>query len=193
MPLKILLADGNTIAQNMGKKILEAAGYDVITVSDGIAALKKMAEVRPNIVLLNVYLAGHSGSEICTKMKASGEMGKMPILLTVGKMEPFCAGEAIKAKADGLIIKPFEVKNLITVLEKLAEGLDTPKPAVVAAESQTSKRAGAGARKQTASPAFSPQIGAEVCDVCGHLNRDDAFACEQCDVPLAKSVALQQH
>ncbi len=228
MALKILLADGSMTAQNMGKKILVAVGHEVVTVSNGVAAIKKIAEVHPDIVLLDVYMAGYSGVEVCKKVKATAEMAQMPILLTVGRMEPFCAGEAIKVKADGLITKPFDVKNLITVVEKLAGCLRPPEPAAspcinvhefqvskeVAADAQArpeqrppespvakaavhsqpisgpsqANRSALAARGKTAAPAFSRQQGGEVCDVCGHVNREVAFACQQCDVPLPSSV-----
>ena len=53
MARKILLADDSVTAQNMGRKILADAGYEVITVNNGSAALKKMAEVRPDLVILD--------------------------------------------------------------------------------------------------------------------------------------------
>jgi CheY-like chemotaxis protein len=127
MSLKILLADGNMTAQNMGKKILAATGHDVVTVSNGVAAIKKIAEVHPDIVLLDVYMAGYSGVEVC-RMKATAELAEIPILLTVGKTEPFNAEQWTKVKADGLIIKPFDVANLITAVEKLAGCSDPPEP-----------------------------------------------------------------
>jgi CheY-like chemotaxis protein len=127
MALKILLADDDMTAQNTGKKILAAAGYDVVTVSNGVAAIKKIAEVHPDIVLLDVYMAGYSGVELCRKVKATAALAKMPILLTVGKMEPFSAEQGIKA--DGLIVKPFNVSNLITAVEKLAGRSRLPEPA----------------------------------------------------------------
>jgi len=150
MSLKILLADDDVTAQNMGKKILTAVGYDVVTVSNGVAAIKKIAEVHPDIVLLDVYMAGHSGVELCKEMKATAELAQMPILLTVGKMEPFSPEQGIKVKADGLIIKPFDVANLITAVEKLAGPLRPPEPAasscVTVHEFQTSKEVAADAQ-----------------------------------------------
>ena len=150
MALKILLADGNMTARNMGKKILAAIGYDVVTVSNGVAAIKKIAEVHPDIVLLDVYMAGHSGVELCGKMKATAELAKIPILLTVGRMEPFNTENAIKVKADGLIVKPFDVANLTSVVEKLAGCSCPPEPAaspsVDVHEFQVSKEVAAGAQ-----------------------------------------------
>ncbi len=184
MALKILLADDNMAAQNMGKKILAAVGYDVVTVSNGVAAIKKITEVHPDIVLLDVYMAGNSGVELCKKMKATAELAKIPVLLTVGKMEPFSAEQGIKVKADGLIVKPFDVANLITAVEKLTGHSRPPElaasPRAKAHEFQVSK--------EVVQPPFSRQQGGEVCDVCGHVNREAASACQQCDVPLPSSV-----
>jgi CheY-like chemotaxis protein len=119
--LKVLLADDSMIAQNMGKKILTDAGYDVIGVSNGAAAVKKLAELIPDIVLLDVYMPGYSGLEVCERIKNSPVTAQVPVLLTVGKLEPFRSEEGMKVKADGVIVKPFEATDLIAVVGKLAE------------------------------------------------------------------------
>ncbi|MFB3917909.1 MAG: response regulator [Terriglobales bacterium] len=124
--MKILLADDSMTAQSMGKKILAEAGYDVVAVSNGAAAIKKIAETKPDIVLLDVYMPGYSGLEVCEKIKSGPPAEQIPVLLTVGKMEPFKVEEGIKAKADGLIIKPFEATDLLTVVGKLAEMVPPP-------------------------------------------------------------------
>ena len=50
MARKILLADDSVTAQNMGRKILADAGYEVITVNNGSAALKKIGEQKPDLI-----------------------------------------------------------------------------------------------------------------------------------------------
>ena len=193
MALKILVADGNMTAQNMGKKILAAIGYDVVTVSNGVAAIKKIAEVHPDSVLLDVYMAGFSGVEICKKMKATAELAEIPILLTVGKTEPFNAEQGTKVKADGLIFKPFDVTNLITAVEKLAGRSRPPEPAASPSSQPTPEaseayRPAPAAGGKPPQPPFLRQQGGEVCDVCGHVNLEGASVCEQGDVPLPSSV-----
>src|SRR5947209_1755213 len=106
-------------AQNMGKKILTDAGYDVIAVSNGAAAVKKIAEHKPDIIILDVYMPGYTGLEVCEKVRASIDTLKTPVLLTVGKLEPYRAEDANRVKADGVIIKPFEASDLIAIVKKL--------------------------------------------------------------------------
>ena len=69
MARKILLADDSVTAQNMGRKILADAGYEVVTVNNGSAALKKIAELKPDLVILDVYMPGYSGLEVCQRLK----------------------------------------------------------------------------------------------------------------------------
>jgi twitching motility two-component system response regulator PilG len=119
--LKILFADDSMTAQNMGKKILTEAGYEVVAVSNGAAAVKKIAEHKPDIIILDVYMPGYSGLEVCEKVRASLDTMKTPVLLTVGKMEPYKTEDANRVKADGVIIKPFEASDLLAIMKKFEE------------------------------------------------------------------------
>src|SRR5215472_4285802 len=105
----------------MGRKILADAGYEVITVNNGSAALKKISEQRPDLIVLDVYMPGYSGLEVCQRLKEVGETSRIPILLTVGKLEPFKTDEAKRVRADGFIVKPFEASELLSALSKLED------------------------------------------------------------------------
>lgn len=121
MSLKVLLADDSMTAQNMGKKILSDSGYEVTTVSNGAAAVKKIAEIKPDLVILDIYMPGYTGLEVCERVRASLDTANMPVLLTVGKMEPYRVEDGAKVRADGVIVKPFEATDLLAVVNKLAE------------------------------------------------------------------------
>ena len=121
MARKILLADDSVTAQNMGRKILADAGYEVIAVNNGSAALKKIAELKPDLVILDVYMPGYSGLEVCQRLKEAQESSRVPVLLTVGKLEPFKPEEAKRVRADGFIVKPFEASELLSALSKLED------------------------------------------------------------------------
>jgi CheY-like chemotaxis protein len=118
---KILLADDSVTAQNMGRKILSDAGYEVVTVNNGSAALKKIAEHKPDLIVLDVYMPGYSGLEVCQRIKENKETSRIPILLTVGKLEPFKPEEARRARADAFVVKPFEASELLTALTRLED------------------------------------------------------------------------
>ena len=121
MARKILLADDSVTAQNMGRKILADAGYDVVTVNNGSAALKRITEIKPDLIVLDVYMPGYSGLEVCQRLKDGAATAHIPVLLTVGKLEPFKPEEARRVKADAHIVKPFEASELLTAIMRLEE------------------------------------------------------------------------
>jgi CheY-like chemotaxis protein len=118
---RILLADDSVTAQNMGRRILHDAGYEVVTVNNGSAALKKIAEQKPDLIILDVYMPGYGGLEVCSRLKETRETARIPVLLTVGKLEPFKPEEARRVRADAYIVKPFEASELLTALTKLED------------------------------------------------------------------------
>ena len=127
MARKILLADDSVTAQNMGRKILTDAGYEVVAVNNGSAALKKIVEQKPDLIVLDVYMPGYSGLEVCQRIKENRETARIPVLLTVGKLEPFKPEEARRARADAFVVKPFEASELLTAITKLEEKI-APQP-----------------------------------------------------------------
>src|SRR5215831_5066801 len=105
----------------MGRRILHDAGYEVTTVNNGSAALKKIAEHKPDLIILDVYMPGYGGLEVCSRLKENTETSRIPVLLTVGKLEPFKPEEARRVRADAYIVKPFEASELLTALTKLED------------------------------------------------------------------------
>jgi CheY-like chemotaxis protein len=151
---KILLADDSVTAQNMGRKILADAGYEVITVNNGSAALKKIAELKPDLVILDVYMPGYSGLEVCQRLKESQDSARIPVLLTVGKLEPFKPEEAQRVRAEGFIVKPFEASELLSALSKLEDKVvpraESSKPGRFARAIAAAEEAGRGGRNDAA-------------------------------------------
>src|ERR1700689_2022932 len=149
---KILLADDSVTAQNMGRKILADAGYEVVTVNNGSAALKKIAELKPDLVILDVYMPGYSGLEVCQRLKETPDTARIPVLLSVGKLEPFKPEEAQRVRAEGFIVKPFEASELLSALSKLEDKVvpraEASKPGRFARAIAAAEEAGRGCRNE---------------------------------------------
>lgn len=192
MSLRILFADDSMTAQNMGKKILSEAGYDVVAVSNGAAAVKKIAEQKPDIIILDVYMPGYSGLEVCEKVRGSLDTLKIPVLLTVGKMEPYKPEDANRVKADGVIIKPFEASDLLAIVKKFEERIgQMPAPPIVEQtvriERQYQEDAIEEAHMQshaTGKTGMQPMV-----EVPDHMAGSSAFP----DMLSAESAAAPQH
>src|SRR5438445_3488633 len=105
----------------MGRKILADAGYDVVTGNNGSAALKRITEIKPDLIVLDVYMPGYSGLEVCQRLKDAAGTAHIPVLLTVGKLEPFKPEEARRVRADAHIVKPFEASELLSAITRLED------------------------------------------------------------------------
>ena len=89
-------------------------------------------------------MPGHSGLEICQQLKASSDTAHIPVLLTVGKLEPFKPDEARRVCADAYIVKPFEASELLSAvahLEDVAAASDRLKVTTKGAGKSASKNA----------------------------------------------------
>ncbi len=144
MAYKVLLADDSVPAQNMGKKILIDAGYDVLTVSNGLEALRKIADTMPDIAILDIFMPGYTGLEICERLRAKAATAELPVILTVGKLEPYRPGDGKQVGSNAVIVKPFAAAELIAAVRSLigvkrAEvvySAEEPPPAHIAAPIQ---------------------------------------------------------
>jgi CheY-like chemotaxis protein len=135
----------------MGRRIMTDAGYEVITVNNGSAALKKIHESQPDLIVLDVYMPGYGGLEVCQRLKESEATMKIPVLLTVGKMEPFKVDEAKRVHADGHIIKPFDASELLSALTKLEDK-------IVPSDNGRGRRAKSESKKSRIIPAADPAV-----------------------------------
>jgi CheY-like chemotaxis protein len=134
---KVLLADDSTHAQRMGSKILSSEGIEVLSVSNGEAALKKMGEAEIDVVLADVYMPGLDGYEVCQWVKKSPEHSHVPVVLVVGALELYEPDKIAQVQADGLLKKPFEatamletVRPLLGIAQKAREKKKPKKPPV---------------------------------------------------------------
>ena len=117
---KVLLADDSTHAQRMAAKILAGEGIDVVTVSNGEAAVKKLPDGNFDVVLADVFMPGRTGYEVCSFVKSSPKFGHIPVVLVVGQLEPYNPEQARTVQADAVLKKPFEATEVVkTVLEML--------------------------------------------------------------------------
>ena len=67
---KLLVVDDSSLSRRISRRILEEAGHSVVDVADGLAALESYALDRPDLVLLDVTMAGMDGLEVLGQLRA---------------------------------------------------------------------------------------------------------------------------
>lgn len=111
---KILVVDDDHDISAVVKMILVSKGYDVLTHDSGLHVPDIVNKFQPNLILLDVRLPGKFGTQVCSELKAVSDYP--PILLFSAHAKE---GESFAiCDADGFIQKPFEVKQLISVIKE---------------------------------------------------------------------------
>ena len=79
----LVVEDEDAIAEAVRAR-LQSEGYDVVVASDGPEALRKHAEHRPDLVVLDLMLPGMDGLEVCTRIQRDGWT---PVLMLTARTE----------------------------------------------------------------------------------------------------------
>ncbi|MFI5056873.1 MAG: response regulator [Candidatus Acidiferrales bacterium] len=104
---KILVADDNSNIQKMVGLALKDQGIDVVAVGNGEAAVRKISDIRPDLVLADVFMPVRNGYEVCQYVKSDSTLSHIPVILLVGAFDPLDEQEAQRVGADGVLKKPF--------------------------------------------------------------------------------------
>jgi len=104
---KILVADDNSNIQKMVGLALKDQGIDVVAVGNGEAAVRKISDVKPDLVLADVFMPVRNGYEVCKYVKDDSALSHIPVILLVGAFDPLDEQEAQRVGADGVLKKPF--------------------------------------------------------------------------------------
>lgn len=122
---KILLADDSITIQKVVELTFSEGDYQVVCVSNGAQALRKIAEMRPDVALLDVIMPEKNGYEVCEEIKRNPSTSGIPVLLLTGTFEPFDKKRAEIAGAQGHLTKPFESQALVGKVEELIAAAPT--------------------------------------------------------------------
>ncbi|HEX4998554.1 MAG TPA: response regulator, partial [Terriglobia bacterium] len=104
----ILLADDSPTIQRLVAQTFADSSFDVVSVSNGEAAIRRLEETRPSVVLADIYMPGRSGYEVCSYVRSHAELGATPVILLVGAFDAFDEATATSAGSTASITKPFE-------------------------------------------------------------------------------------
>ena len=98
---------------------LERGGFRVEEATDGQEALLRVAEAKPDLVLLDWMLPAMSGLEVCRQLRRRAETRDLPIIMVTARTEDGDAVRALDTGADDHIAKPFTVEALMARIRAL--------------------------------------------------------------------------
>ena len=98
---------------------LEKQGFRVDEAADGQEALLRVAEARPDVMLLDWMLPSLSGIEVCRQLRRRTETRDLPIIMVTARTEDQDAVRALDIGADDYIAKPFAMEHVIARIRAL--------------------------------------------------------------------------
>src|SRR5271168_1921523 len=104
---RILVADDNANIQKMVVLAFKERGIEVTSVGNGEAAVRRLPDLNPDLVLADVFMPVRNGYEVCEFVKKDTRFAHIPVILLVGAFDPLDEKEARRVGADGVLKKPF--------------------------------------------------------------------------------------
>jgi len=100
---------------------LKQAGFDVVSASDGVEALKKTRDTSPELIVLDVMLPEVDGMEICKTLRRDKNTAKIPIIMLTARAAEIDRVLGLELGADDYITKPFSPRELVLRIKKLLQ------------------------------------------------------------------------
>ena len=117
---KIMIADDDPGIVDAIEMLLEFEGYEVTSTVDGSTVLD-MKENRPDLLLLDIWMSGEDGRDICKKLKQEPLTKNIPVIMVSASRD--IKESAMEAGADDFLAKPFEMNDLLKKIEDLTKYL----------------------------------------------------------------------
>ena len=115
MPKLLLVEDEKSIAEGLAIT-LEAEGFQVAWVKDGLDAIPAWERVRPDLVVLDLMLPGMSGTEICRTLRSRSDV---PIIMLTAREAEVDRVVGLELGADDYVTKPFSTRELVARIKAI--------------------------------------------------------------------------
>jgi DNA-binding response OmpR family regulator len=116
MAKKVLLVEDSPTQALKTKLMLESKNYEVFIACDGEEGLIKATEVKPDLIVLDVYLPHLSGFDVCRELKSNVQLRGLPIIMFSNENKLKNMVRAYEMGADYYVVKGEEGERVLTLL-----------------------------------------------------------------------------
>ena len=107
----VMIAEDDPSIVDVVRAILEIGGYKVATATEG-DTLQTIQSNLPDVLLLDIWLSGEDGREICRQLKQNQQTKDLPVILISASKD--LEKSAQDAHADDFLAKPFDMHDLLS-------------------------------------------------------------------------------
>jgi two-component system, cell cycle response regulator DivK len=126
-PLRVLLVDDDRDGRRLYAQWLTDAGFRVQEAHNGLQALERAFDARPDIVVTDLHIPGIDGFELARRLKQDPRTRDVPVLAVTGYVA-FASdpGRALRAGCDAVLPKPYSPEDLEAAIRNLIEERSRP-------------------------------------------------------------------
>lgn len=124
-PKRILVVDDDPTILKALEQALEQEGYEVARATDGLEALRRAREFRPDLVILDIMLPKMDGFAVCSQLQM---MGPIPCLILSARGEEADKVTGFTLGADDYLTKPFRLSELVLRVRAILRRTANPRP-----------------------------------------------------------------
>jgi len=116
---KVLVVEDSVTQREMISQLLKNSGLAVTVANDGLEALGRLKNTKPDIVVLDIVMPKMNGYEVCRRIKSDPTTKDIPVVMCSSKGEEFDRYWGLKQGADAYIAKPFQPTELVGTVKQL--------------------------------------------------------------------------
>jgi len=118
MTPRILVADDSITIQKVVELTFSKEDFQIIRALNGVEAIAKAKESKPDIILLDIFMPEKNGYEVCESLRKHPDLKEVPIIFLVPAFEEFDKERSVRSGANDYVTKPFESKQLIAKVKQ---------------------------------------------------------------------------
>jgi two-component system cell cycle sensor histidine kinase/response regulator CckA len=115
-PCKVLVVDDEALVRTQLRRSLELRGYTVFEAADGLSGLSATAEMRPDLIILDLTMPDLDGAEVLRRLRATGS--RVPVIISSGYLDLSVEHRLPRGEFQGFLAKPYGATDLAAAVER---------------------------------------------------------------------------
>ena len=119
---KIMVVDDSKTIRRTAETLLEREGYNVVTAEDGFEALAKIADLKPDIIFVDIMMPRLDGYQTCALIKNNADFKHTPVIMLSSKDGLFDKAKGRIVGSDQYVTKPFSKVEILEAVQNYIPG-----------------------------------------------------------------------
>ena len=120
---RVVIVDDDEHIRELATLYLRKEGFEVTCAADGVSAIKKIQQVNPHLVVLDLMLPAMSGYDVCKQVRLTSNV---PIIMLTARDEDVDKIVGLELGADDYLTKPFNPRELVARVKAILRRVDRP-------------------------------------------------------------------